>query len=212
MNLISARFRKECAFYIGVITLLVLIPNICFSGQEGTTFEMQSQKGASLVSTGIGNSADGAMIWSPIMGKAVNFGSVASVTTTNVESVGGFIGSSDRKRPDVVLEGNWQSCLEADGSYTEREWSYRFRGEFILTLHLGPRDEFALYAGGPVDDHIAHEDARNLLGPKFRIGDITTARGKRAWAKLGFWISIVQAGGGRSECESFYVLVVKGAK
>lgn len=100
--------------------------------------------------------------------------------------------------------GYWESCGE------ERVLEHRHNGKPVFELHLGPADEFALYAAGtePEDgpDH-SHEGPANLLAPAFRVSDVQTMRGARQWTRLGLWISIVQAGAPGDGCEGFHIRI-----
>ena len=60
---------------------------------------------------------------------------------------------TDRSR--AMLEGNWQSCREADGQYAERVYDGRWPGMEPFELHMGPYHEFALFRGIQ-DDHRDH--------------------------------------------------------
>ena len=71
-----------------------------------------------------------------------------------------FISFSDRTR--AILEGNWQSCREADGMYAERVYDAKLPGGETFELHMGPFREFALFRGIQ-DDHREHSSADNLL-------------------------------------------------
>ena len=53
-----------------------------------------------------------------------------------------------------ILEGTWQSCRERDGQYSERVYDHAVSGVSKFEVHLGPRREFAIFAG--VQD--AHRD------------------------------------------------------
>src|SRR5437762_1894813 len=46
-----------------------------------------------------------------------------------------------------IVEGNWQSCREADGRYSERVYDHVINHEGRFELHMGPRREFALFKG-----------------------------------------------------------------
>src|SRR5207247_601611 len=49
--------------------------------------------------------------------------------------------------PRNILEGNWQSCRESDGRYSERVYDHVVNGVAQFEVHLGPRYEFALFPG-----------------------------------------------------------------
>src|SRR5215831_5288679 len=61
-----------------------------------------------------------------------------------------------------ILEGNWQSCREADGRYSERVYDHVVNGVPKFEVHMGPRREFAIF-DGVQDDHRAHDSPANLL-------------------------------------------------
>lgn len=107
-------------------------------------------------------------------------------------------------KPPVLHQGWWQSC-----NGEERVLQHRVLGKFRWELHLGPRDEFALYTR-EVDHEAgdgAHERADNLLAPAYRVGDVSTLRGDRTWHKIGLWINVRRAGSAEDDCQSFYVRV-----
>src|SRR3954469_17712273 len=66
-----------------------------------------------------------------------------------------------------ILEGNWQSCREADGTYSERVYDHVVNSVPRFEVHMGPRREFAIFEGVQ-DEHRAHESPANLLKP-FRL-------------------------------------------
>ena len=111
---------------------------------------------------------------------------------------------TDRSRPEVILEGQWQSCRE-DGSYTERV--YDGTG---WELHLGPDDEFAIFAGVQ-EAHRDHALKTNLLGPSYHAADVQTWRGKRSWTvpRLKLSFNVTQAGGSQSDCTSWWVQLTR---
>ena len=47
----------------------------------------------------------------------------------------------------AILEGNWQSCREADGRYSERVYDHVVNGVPRFEVHMGPRREFAIFEG-----------------------------------------------------------------
>src|SRR5471032_677168 len=63
-----------------------------------------------------------------------------------------------------ILEGNWQSCRERDGSYAERVYDHVVNGVGLFEVHMGPRHEFAIFKGVQ-DAHREHESPENLLKP-----------------------------------------------
>ena len=66
-----------------------------------------------------------------------------------------------------VLEGNWQSCRDRDGSYAERVYDHVVNGVGQFEVHMGPRREFAIFKGVQ-DAHRDHDSPDNLLKP-FRV-------------------------------------------
>ena len=64
-----------------------------------------------------------------------------------------------------ILEGNWQSCRESDGRYSERVYDHVVNGIAKFEVHMGPRREFAIFEGVQ-DEHRAHDSPANLLRPK----------------------------------------------
>ncbi len=71
-----------------------------------------------------------------------------------------FVSTGDRMR--ALLEGNWQSCRELDGKYSERIYDNTLPGIGPFELHLGPYHEFALFRGVQ-DAHRDHSSPDNLL-------------------------------------------------
>ena len=64
----------------------------------------------------------------------------------------------------ALLEGNWQSCREGDGQYSERVYDGKWPGIGPFELHMGPYHEFALFRGIQ-DAHRDHNSSDNLLKP-----------------------------------------------
>jgi hypothetical protein len=113
------------------------------------------------------------------------------------------------RKPGVYLEGNWQSCLEKDGDYSESSFEYCILGKCLWSFHMGPRDEFALFKGQDTPDHQDHDSKLNLLGPAYHASDVETWRGMRNWGipSLGLHVNVAQAGGSRDECDSYFVRI-----
>lgn len=109
--------------------------------------------------------------------------------------------------PHNILEGNWQSCVERDGRYSERVYDHVVNGVGQFEVHLGPRREFAIFLGVQ-DEHREHDSPDNLLKP-FRIGMNGTNRAGRHWEipalKLAF--TATMGGGSTSDCESWYIVL-----
>jgi len=102
----------------------------------------------------------------------------------------------------ALLEGNWQSCRESDGQYSERVYDGRWAGLDPFELHMGPYHEFALYRGIQ-DEHRAHNSTENLLKP-YNI-EMKANAARHSWDINGMHLEVVLAGGSREDCESWYV-------
>jgi len=105
-----------------------------------------------------------------------------------------------------ILEGNWQSCREADGSYSERVYDHRVNGVPKFEVHLGPRREFAVFAGVQ-EEHRDHDSPANLLQPYRLEGEGNLAKHEWKIASLNLVFTATLAGGSRSDCESWYILL-----
>lgn len=108
--------------------------------------------------------------------------------------------------PRNILEGNWQSCLDQTGRYTERVYDHVVNGVGLFEVHLGPRREFAIFKGVQ-DQHREHESPENLLKP-FRVL-MEGGRARQRWVvpSLKVSLTVTLAGGSFSDCESWYVLL-----
>jgi hypothetical protein len=111
-----------------------------------------------------------------------------------------FTSSNDRRIS--MLEGNWQSCRESDGKYSERIYDGKLPGLGPFELHMGPYHEFALFLGVQ-DDHREHTSADNLLKP-FTV-DVVSNVGRHQWEAAGLRLDVALAGGSREDCESWWV-------
>jgi len=111
-----------------------------------------------------------------------------------------FTSFNDRSR--AMLEGNWQSCRDSDGQYSERVYDGRWSGVAPFELHLGPYHDFALFRGIQ-DGHREHSSSDNLLYP--HTVDLVANQARRAWDVAGFHLEVRLAGGSRDDCESWYV-------
>ena len=106
--------------------------------------------------------------------------------------------------PRNILEGNWQSCREADGRYSERVYDHVVNGVGRFEVHMGPGREFAIFSGVQ-DEHRGHESRDNLLKP-FRVAmEGTFASQKWEVPSLNLAFTVTLAGGSRTECESWFV-------
>ncbi|HKB09150.1 MAG TPA: hypothetical protein VKD69_00800 [Vicinamibacterales bacterium] len=108
--------------------------------------------------------------------------------------------------PRHVLEGNWQSCRDRDGQYAERVYDHVVNGAGKYEVHMGPRREFAIFAGVQ-DAHRDHESPDNLLKP-FRVA-MDAGRAKQRWdvPSLNLAFTVTLAGGSRTDCESWFILL-----
>jgi len=111
-----------------------------------------------------------------------------------------FTPFSDHKA--AMLEGNWQSCREGDGQYSERVYDGRWPGIGPFELHLGPFHEFALFRGIQ-EEHRDHASAANLLKP-YNL-EIRANAARHTWDADGMHLEIALAGGSREQCESWFV-------
>ena len=107
--------------------------------------------------------------------------------------------------PRSVLEGNWQSCREIDGQYSERVYDHVVNGN-KFELHMGPRREFALFKGVQ-DSHRDHDSPENLLKP-YRV-PLDSGRAKQRWEipSLNLVFTATLAGGSRTDCESWFIIL-----
>ena len=105
-----------------------------------------------------------------------------------------------------ILEGNWQSCRDRDGTYAERVYDHVVNGIGQFEVHMGPRREFAIFKGVQ-DQHREHESPENLLKP-FRVL-MEGGRARQRWEipSLKISLTVTLAGGSFSDCESWYVLL-----
>ena len=113
--------------------------------------------------------------------------------------------------PRNILEGNWQSCREADGSYSERVYEHFVNGVPKFEVHMGPRREFAIFEGVQ-EEHRAHDSPANLLKP-YRIeaeGNLASHEWRIPSLNLVFTATL--SGGSRGDCESWYVLLAPAGK
>lgn len=106
--------------------------------------------------------------------------------------------------PRNILEGNWQSCREADGRYSERVYDHVVNGVGKFELHMGPRREFAIFKGVQ-EQHRDHDSADNLLKPFRVLMDGTRATHDWKIPSLNLQFNVVLAGGARTDCESWFI-------
>ena len=108
--------------------------------------------------------------------------------------------------PRNVLEGNWQSCRETDGRYSERVYDHVVNGVGRFEVHMGPRREFAIFKGVQ-DEHRDHNSPENLLRP--HVVELEAGRAKHRWEipSLNLAFTVTLAGGSRMECESWFIVL-----
>src|SRR3989442_11569049 len=106
--------------------------------------------------------------------------------------------------PRNILEGNWQSCREADGRYSERIYDHVVNGVAQFEVHMGPRREFAIFEGVR-EQHREHDSPENLLKP-FRLA-MEDGRAGHEWKipSLNLLFTVTLAGGSRGDCESWFI-------
>ena len=115
--------------------------------------------------------------------------------------------SSDRSK--TLLEGNWQSCREADGVYAERVYDGKLPGVGPFELHMGPYHEFALFRGVQ-DEHREHRSADNLLKP-YDV-EVISNRAGQVWDASGLRLEVRLAGGSSAHCESWFVTLAPSSQ
>ena len=71
---------------------------------------------------------------------------------------------------------------------------------------MGPGREFAIFAGVQ-DEHREHDSASNLLTPYRLNGDGNLAQHEWKIPSLDLVFTATLAGGSRSDCESWYILL-----
>ena len=130
---------------------------------------------------------------------------IAAVTIASCLCVAGlgraqFSSLSDRSRS--MLEGNWQSCRDQDGSYSERVYDGKWPGIAPFELHMGPFHDFALFQGIQ-NDHRDHNSPENLLQP--HTLELKGGSARHSWDVAGLRFEAVLAGGSVDRCESWYV-------
>src|ERR1700742_2544535 len=99
------------------------------------------------------------------MTRAAAFATILSAgLLVNAPPAGAQLFRSFSGDPKNILEGNWQSCREADGRYSERVYDHVVNGVGLFEVHLGPEHEFAIFTGVQ-DAHRDHASPDNLLKP-----------------------------------------------
>ncbi len=108
--------------------------------------------------------------------------------------------------PRNILEGNWQSCRENDGRYSERVYDHVVNGIGQFEVHLGPEHEFAIFKGVQ-DAHREHASADNLLSPYSVPVEANRAKHRWEMPSLSLAFTVTLAGGSRTDCESWFILL-----
>ena len=105
-----------------------------------------------------------------------------------------------------ILEGNWQSCRETGGRYSERLYDRVVNGVGRFEVHMGPHNEFAIFAGVQAE-HRDHQSTDNLLKPYQVL--MEGGHGKQRWEipTLDLAFTVTLAGGSRTDCDSWFVLL-----
>ena len=105
-----------------------------------------------------------------------------------------------------ILEGNWQSCREPDGRYSERVYDHVVNSAGRFEVHLGPKREFAIFKGVQ-EEHRDHNSPDNLLKP--HVVELDGGRARRRWEipSLNLAFTVTLAGGSRTDCESWWILL-----
>ena len=143
-------------------------------------------------------------------GRLINIvvgGLVASCVCAAAASAQQFISFSDRSR--AILEGNWQSCREADGQYAERVYDAKLPNGETFELHMGPFREFGLFRGIQ-HDHREHNSADNLLKP-YDV-EVISNRARQEWDVAGLLLEVRLGGGSAGDCESWYVTLKRSGQ
>ena len=109
--------------------------------------------------------------------------------------------------PHNILEGNWQSCQDpSTGRYGERVYDHLVNGVGLFEVHLGPKREFAIFKGVQ-DAHREHDAPDNLLNPYRVLMEGTRAKQRWEIPSLKLAFSVTLAGGSRTDCESWFILL-----
>lgn len=113
--------------------------------------------------------------------------------------------------PSAILAGHWQSCQTNDGTYGERVYDRRLNGHLQWSFHMGPGDEFALFAPRQEPNKDTHFTPANLLTSPHAL-NFNGQTGGRQWniPQLRLWVSVVAGGSSRDDCYGFYIRITKG--
>ena len=108
--------------------------------------------------------------------------------------------------PRNILEGNWQSCQQQDGTYAEKIYDHYVNSVPQFEVHLGPRREFAIFKGVQ-EEHREHDSPENLLKPYRVLMEGTRARHQWDIPSLNLRFTVSLGGGSTMDCESWYILL-----
>jgi hypothetical protein len=112
--------------------------------------------------------------------------------------------TSFRQDARTILEGQWQSCPDQDGTFSERIYDHMVNGVGQFEVHLGPHDEFAIFRGVQ-DEHRPHDSPENLLKP-YKV-PMVSGRARQRWVipSLRLTFTVTLAGGSFADCDSWYI-------
>ncbi len=105
-----------------------------------------------------------------------------------------------------ILEGNWQSCRERDGQYSERVYDHVVNGVPQYEVHMGPKREFAIFKGVQ-DAHRDHDSPDNLLKPYIVTMSANRARQRWEIPSMNLAFTVALSGGSRTDCDSWFILL-----
>ena len=108
--------------------------------------------------------------------------------------------------PGTSSKATGSRAASATGRYSERVYDHVVNGVGQFEVHMGPRREFAIFRGVQ-DAHREHDSPDNLLKP-FRVV-LDAGRAKQRWdiPSLNLAFTVTLAGGSRTDCESWYILL-----
>lgn len=138
----------------------------------------------------------------PMQGKGSRIAAMTVVGCLGAAALSFAQFTSFNDRRGSMLEGNWQSCREDAGEYSERVYDGKWPGLPPFELHLGPYHDFALFLGIQ-EEHRDHNSPQNLLRP--HAVDIRSNRGTQHWAVAELSLDVALSGGSREDCESWFV-------
>lgn len=109
------------------------------------------------------------------------------------------------------MSGYWGSCpREIGDGFEERALDFKGpKGQPWFEIHLGPRDEFALFAGN-TPNHLEHDTDLNLLH-SYHFADVPPVHGAREWTPKDIGVRLIVSAipAGEPQCYSFYIQLQK---